>query len=81
MIRGKPPGKISRRGRIGDTFSAQGIHIGLIITVKLYIIKTRAAGKGIIRNVQKMVRFMIRLMLLQQPKPGVNGLDQSTVTG
>ena len=69
--------KVTRRGRIGNQLSTQGIHVGPVCSQTLDILQARAAAQHVVSDVEHVVRLMIGQMHLQQGQRRVDALGQT----
>ena len=75
--RAKPPAEVPRRRRIRDALCPQRIQIDLVVAQQLQIFQALATCKQVVRDVQHVIRLVVRKMDLQQMQPSIDLFDQS----
>jgi len=62
----KATAKIARSRGVGDPIRSQGIQKGLVVATKFNVLQTMAPAKGVVRNVQNVIGFVIGSVDFQQ---------------
>jgi hypothetical protein len=75
----KPPGEIPGGGRVRDALNSQAVHEHFIVAPQFNIIKTRTTSKGVVSNIQNMVRLVIRQVPLEKVHLLINGIHKTAL--
>ena len=73
--------EVAGRGRIGNAVGAESVEEDLVVATQFDVLQAIAVAKGVVGEVEDVIRFVIRQMDLEQVQPLVDGVDEANAFG